>query len=107
MTDQEYMALALQLAEKGAGWTSPNPMVGAVLVKDGEIIGRGYHAKCGGLHAERAALAACTGDPAGATLYVTLEPCCHHGRQPPCTEAILQAKIARVVVGSCLRHPRC
>ena len=100
MTDQEYMALALQLAEKGAGWTSPNPMVGAVLVKDGEIIGRGYHAKCGGLHAERAALAACTGDPAGATLYVTLEPCCHHGRQPPCTEAILQAKIARVVVGS-------
>ena len=94
------MALALQLAEKGAGWTSPNPMVGAVLVKDGEIIGRGYHAKCGGLHAERAALAACTGDPAGATLYVTLEPCCHHGRQPPCTEAILQAKIARVVVGS-------
>ncbi len=100
MTDQEYMALALQLAEKGAGWTSPNPMVGAVLVKDGEIIGRGYHAKCGGLHAERAALAACTGDPAGAPLYVTLEPCCHHGRQPPCTEAILQAKIARVVVGS-------
>lgn len=100
MTDQEYMALALRLAEKGAGWTSPNPMVGAVLVKDGEIIGRGYHAKCGGLHAERAALAACTGDPAGATLYVTLEPCCHHGRQPPCTDAILQAKIARVVVGS-------
>lgn len=100
MTDQEYMALALQLAEKGAGWTSPNPMVGAVIVKDGEIIGRGYHAKCGGLHAERAALAACTGDPAWATLYVTLEPCCHHGRQPPCTDAILQAKIARVVVGS-------
>ena len=100
MTDQEYMALALQLAEKGAGWTSPNPMVGAVIVKDGEIIGQGYHAKCGGLHAERAALTACTGDPAGATLYVTLEPCCHHGRQPPCTDAILQARIARVVVGS-------
>ncbi len=100
MTDQEYMALALQLAEKGAGWTSPNPMVGAVIIKDGEIIGQGYHAKCGDLHAERAALAACTGDPAGATLYVTLEPCCHHGRQPPCTDAILQAKIARVVVGS-------
>lgn len=100
MTDQEYMALALQLAEKGAGWTSPNPMVGAVIVKNGEIIGQGYHAKCGDLHAERAALAACTGDPAGATLYVTLEPCCHHGRQPPCTDAILQAKIARVVVGS-------
>lgn len=100
MTDQEYMALALDLAKKGAGWTSPNPMVGAVIVKDGQIIAQGYHAKCGQLHAERAALAACTSDPAGATMYVTLEPCCHHGRQPPCTEAILQAGISRVVVGS-------
>lgn len=100
MTDQEYMALALELAKKGAGWTSPNPMVGAVIVKDGQIIAQGYHAKCGDLHAERAALAACEGDPAGATMYVTLEPCCHHGRQPPCTDAILEAGIARVVVGS-------
>ena len=100
MTDQEYMALALDLARKGAGWTSPNPMVGAVIVKDGQIIAQGYHAKCGDLHAERAALAACQGDPAGATMYVTLEPCCHHGRQPPCTDAILEAGIARVVVGS-------
>ena len=100
MTDQEYMALALELAKKGAGWTSPNPMVGAVIVKDGQIIAKGYHAKCGDLHAERAALAACEGDPAGATMYVTLEPCCHHGRQPPCTDAILEAGIARVVVGS-------
>lgn len=100
MNDQKYMALALDLARKGWGWTSPNPMVGAVIVKDGRIIGKGYHVKCGELHAERAALANCTEDPAGGTIYVTLEPCCHHGRQPPCTEAILQAKLARVVVGS-------
>ena len=86
--DKNYMALALELAERGAGWTSPNPMVGAVIVKDGAIIGQGYHARCGDLHAERAALKNCTGDPAGSTLYVTLEPCCHQGRQPPCTDAI-------------------
>ena len=106
MTDQEYMAQALSLAQKGAGWTSPNPMVGAVIVKDGQVIGQGYHAKCGDLHAERAALAACTQDPAGATMYVTLEPCCHQGRQPPCTEAILEAGIARVVVGSGDPNPK-
>ena len=94
------MAMALELAERGAGWTSPNPMVGAVLVKDGAVIGRGWHRRCGGLHAEREALADCTCSPAGATLYVTLEPCCHQGRQPPCTDAILEAGIARVVVGS-------
>ena len=94
------MALALALAERGAGRTSPNPMVGAVLVKDGAVIGQGWHQRCGALHAEREALAACTADPAGATLYVTLEPCCHQGRQPPCTDAILAAGIARVVVGS-------
>lgn len=100
MGDQVYMQRALALAERGRGWVSPNPMVGAVIVKDGRIIGEGYHARCGDLHAERAALAACTEDPRGATLYVTLEPCCHHGRQPPCTEAILEAGISRVVVGS-------
>ena len=82
MTDQDYMALALDLAQKGAGWTSPNPMVGAVLVKQGRIIGQGYHARWGDLHAERAALAACREDPAGSTLYVTLEPCCHQGKHP-------------------------
>jgi diaminohydroxyphosphoribosylaminopyrimidine deaminase/5-amino-6-(5-phosphoribosylamino)uracil reductase len=98
--DQDYMALALELAKKGVGWTSPNPMVGAVIVKDGRVIGQGYHTRCGELHAEREALAACTEDPVGSTIYVTLEPCCHHGRQPPCTEAILQAGITRVVVGS-------
>ena len=100
MTDQEYMARALALAETAKGWTAPNPMVGAVIVKDGRIIGEGCHERCGQPHAERNALARCTEDPAGATMYVTLEPCCHHGRQPPCVEAIIQAKIARVVVGS-------
>ena len=100
MTDSEYMRLALQLAQKGAGRVNPNPMVGAVIVKDGVIIGQGYHQQYGGLHAERNALAACTAPPQGATLYVTLEPCCHYGKTPPCTEAILESGIARVVIGS-------
>ena len=100
MNDSDFMRLALQLARKGCGWVAPNPMVGAVLVKDGRVIGQGYHQRYGGPHAERNALASCTESPAGATLYVTLEPCCHHGRQPPCTDAILEAGIARVVVGS-------
>ena len=81
-TDEQYMALSLDLSRKREGWTSPNPMVGAVIVKDGQVIGQGYHAKCGDLHAERAALANCQGDPAGATIYVTLEPCCHHRPAP-------------------------
>jgi len=92
MNDTDYMNLALELARRGMGWTSPNPMVGAVLVKNGEIIGQGWHTRYGELHAEREALKNCTGSPAGATLYVTLEPCCHQGRQPPCTQAILDAK---------------
>ena len=100
MEDRDYMRLALEEAKKGCGWVSPNPMVGAVIVKDGRILARGYHARCGEAHAERNALAACAEDPRGATMYVTLEPCCHHGRQPPCTDAILQAGIARVVVGA-------
>lgn len=100
MSDEEYMRLALHLAEKGCGWVSPNPMVGAVIVKEGRIIGRGWHEKYGGLHAERNALAACMESPAGSTLYVTLEPCCHYGKQPPCVDAILEAGIRRVVVGS-------
>ena len=106
MNDQTYMQQALDLAKKGWGWTSPNPMVGAVIVKEDRIIGQGYHAKYGDLHAERAALAACTEDPAGATMYVTLEPCCHQGKQPPCTDAILEAGIARVVVGSSDPNPQ-
>lgn len=100
MKDGEYMRLALQLAEKGRGWTAPNPMVGAVVVKDGRIIGQGWHERYGEPHAERNALAACTETPEGATLYVTLEPCCHYGKQPPCVDAILEAGIRRVAVGS-------
>ena len=84
MNDKDYMRLALQLAKKGCGWTSPNPMVGAVVVKEGRIIGQGWHQRYGQAHAERNALASCTEDPRGATLYVTLEPCCHYGKQPPC-----------------------
>lgn len=105
MNDTDYMRLALQLAERGAGWTSPNPMVGAVIVKEGRIIGQGWHARYGELHAERRALCSCTEDPAGGTMYVTLEPCCHHGKQPPCTDAVLEAGIARVVVGSADPNP--
>jgi diaminohydroxyphosphoribosylaminopyrimidine deaminase/5-amino-6-(5-phosphoribosylamino)uracil reductase len=82
---------------------NPNPLVGAVVVRDGEVVGEGFHAELGDLHAERAALADCRErgeDPAGATMYVTLEPCAHQGRQPPCVEAILEAGIARVVIAS-------
>ena len=106
MTDQDYMRRAIRLAWQGAGWTSPNPMVGAVVVKDGRIIGEGAHLRWGQLHAERNALAACTEDPAGATIYVTLEPCCHYGRTPPCTEILLEKKIARVVIGSRDPNPK-
>lgn len=90
--DEEYMRMALELAVKGKGWVAPNPMVGAVIVRDdGKVIGQGYHERYGELHAERNALKNCLESPQGATIYVTLEPCCHHGRQPPCTEAILEA----------------
>jgi diaminohydroxyphosphoribosylaminopyrimidine deaminase / 5-amino-6-(5-phosphoribosylamino)uracil reductase len=101
--DQAHLNRALELAERGRGKVSPNPLVGAVVVRDGEVIGEGYHAELGDLHAERAALADCRErgeDPAGATMFVTLEPCAHQGRQPPCTEAILEAGIRRLVVGS-------
>ena len=103
-TESAHLRRALELAEAGRGAVSPNPLVGAVLAgPGGEVIGEGFHAEVGGLHAERAALEDCRArgaDPAGATLYVTLEPCAHHGRQPPCTEAILEAGIARVVYAS-------
>jgi diaminohydroxyphosphoribosylaminopyrimidine deaminase / 5-amino-6-(5-phosphoribosylamino)uracil reductase len=101
--DREHLLRALELAEHGRGKVSPNPLVGAVVVRDGEVIGEGFHAELGDLHAERAALADCRErgeDPAGATVYVTLEPCAHEGRQPPCVEAILEAGIARVVIAS-------
>jgi diaminohydroxyphosphoribosylaminopyrimidine deaminase/5-amino-6-(5-phosphoribosylamino)uracil reductase len=102
-TDQAHLRRALELAERGRGRVSPNPLVGAVVVRDGEVVGEGFHAELGGPHAERAALADCwerCEDPAGATMYVTLEPCAHQGRQPPCVEAILAAGIARVVIAS-------
>ncbi|MGI6216866.1 MAG: bifunctional diaminohydroxyphosphoribosylaminopyrimidine deaminase/5-amino-6-(5-phosphoribosylamino)uracil reductase RibD [Coriobacteriales bacterium] len=103
--DKQYMARALELAERGMGFTSPNPMVGAVIVKDGRVIGEGWHEKFGELHAERNALANCTDSPEGATIYVSLEPCCHYGKTPPCTEALVEAGISRVVIGSSDPNP--
>jgi len=109
--DERFMKKALELAEKGRGFTSPNPMVGAVIVKDGKIIGEGFHEIYGGKHAEVNAIESCLLDsdktknrrpkiqnPKGATLYVTLEPCSHHGKTPPCTDAIIKAGIKRVVI---------
>ena len=102
---EEDMRRALELARKGEGHTSPNPMVGCVVVKDGRIISEGYHEKYGEFHAERNALTRCTEDTAGADLYVTLEPCCHQGKTPPCTDIIIEKKIARVFVGSMDSNP--
>ena len=102
MTHEEYMRRALELSLRGTGRVSPNPLVGAVIVKNGRIIGEGWHAVFGSLHAERAALENCRSrgeDPAGADIYVTLEPCCHHGKQPPCTDALIEAGIRRVFTG--------
>lgn len=98
MDDRYFMKMALDLAVKGTGYTSPNPMVGAVVVKDGRVVGSGYHKRVGGHHAEVNAIDAAGEHAKGATLYVTLEPCNHTGRTPPCTEKILEAGIKRVVV---------
>ena len=101
--DYKFMRHAINLAKKGEGFTNPNPLVGSVIVKDGKIIGEGFHKKYGELHAEREALKNCLerkNNPEGATLYVTLEPCCHFGKQPPCTQAIIQSGIKKVIVGS-------
>lgn len=103
---EEYMRRAIYLAKKGCGYTNPNPMVGAVIVKDGKIIGEGYHEKIGGLHAERNALKNCTEDPKGAEIYVTLEPCCHYGKTPPCTQALIEAGIKKVYVGNTDPNPK-
>ena len=100
--DRLRLARALELAEGGRGRVNPNPLVGAVIARDGRVLGEGFHAELGGLHAERAALEDVQSrgeDPAGATMYVTLEPCAHSGRQPPCTDAIVEAGIARLVIG--------
>ncbi len=106
MTDQDYMKRAIELAKRGTGQTNPNPLVGAVIVKDGRIIGEGYHRRYGELHAERNAIASLTESAKGAAIYVTLEPCCHYGKTPPCTEAILENGIARVVIGSRDPNPK-
>lgn len=103
---EKYMRRALELAKKGAGRTSPNPMVGCVVVKDGKIVAEGYHEHVGGFHAERNALTHCKEDVGGADLYVTLEPCCHFGRTPPCTDIIIERHIGRVIIGSLDVDPR-
>ncbi len=97
---------ALELAERGRGTTRPNPIVGAVVVRDGEIVGEGWHERAGEPHAEVIALAAAGERARGATLYVTLEPCAHEGRTPPCVDAVLEAGIARVVAGSLDPNPK-
>src|SRR3954451_3977659 len=100
-TDRLYLARAIELAARGRGRVSPNPLVGAVVVKHGEVVGEGWHAVVGGPHAEVAAIAdAGDTDLKSATMYVSLEPCCHDGRTPPCTEAIARSGIGRVVVAS-------
>jgi diaminohydroxyphosphoribosylaminopyrimidine deaminase/5-amino-6-(5-phosphoribosylamino)uracil reductase len=93
-----HMRRALRLAEQGKPWTFPNPLVGAVIVKNGKRIGEGFHAKFGESHAEVVALNACEEDPHGATLYVSLEPCCHEGKTPPCTQAVINSGIKKVVI---------
>lgn len=102
--DTPLMQRALALAQQAWGRTAPNPMVGCVLVRDGKIIGEGYHHKAGGPHAEVEALRSCA-DPAGATAYVTLEPCCTTGRTPPCTQALIRAGVSRVVIGALDPNP--
>jgi diaminohydroxyphosphoribosylaminopyrimidine deaminase/5-amino-6-(5-phosphoribosylamino)uracil reductase len=104
--DEAWMARAVALAEGGRGRTSPNPMVGAVLVRDGRVVGEGFHQAAGRAHAEAAALAAAGADAAGATCYVTLEPCAHHGRTPPCADALVTAGVARVVAAMPDPDPR-
>lgn len=107
--DAWTMNRALRLAEKARGWTEPNPMVGAVLMKDGERIGEGFHTRYGAAHAEVEAFKQCKElgfDPQGATLYVTLEPCCHHGKTPPCVEAVIASGVSRVVIASQDPNPK-
>ena len=99
-SDKKYMRAALKEAVKGSGKVSPNPLVGAVIVKNGKIIGRGYHKKYGEKHAEINAIESCSESPAGSDMYVTLEPCSHHGKTPPCTDRITSEKIKRVFIGS-------
>lgn len=103
MNDEHFMRRALEVAERGRYSVSPNPMVGCVVVRDGEVIGEGFHERAGDAHAEVVALAR-AGDARGATMYVTLEPCAHHGRTPPCADAVIAAAVARVVVATADPH---
>src|SRR5256714_2804887 len=100
-----YLERALELAERGRGTTHPNPVVGAVLVRGGEVVGEGWHERKGGPHAEVVALAAAGQRARGATLYVTMEPCAHHGSTPPCTEAVIAAGVTKVVAGALDPNP--
>ncbi len=103
--DNHFMREAIRLARKGIGKTSPNPIVGAVIVRNGKITGRGYHKKYGDWHAEINAIKDANGNVKGATLYITLEPCCHYGKTPPCVETLIKEKIERVVVGTLDPNP--
>lgn len=105
-TDQAWMAHALRLAEQGRYSTAPNPRVGCVIVRDGVLVGEGWHRRAGGPHAERHALAAAAERARGATVYVTLEPCSHHGRTPPCADALVEAGVGRVVCAMVDPNPR-
>ena len=104
--DLTFLRESLSLARRGMGWTNPNPMVGVILVKDGQVIGKGYHKKAGLAHAEIEALASCKESPEGSTLYSNLEPCSHFGRTSPCIDEIIKAKIARVVCSTLDPNPK-
>ena len=105
LADEIYMRRALRLAKRGEGCVSPNPLVGSVIVRGDRVIGEGYHQRCGGNHAEINAILNATDSIDGATIYITLEPCCHHGRTPPCIDALLACRPARVVVGTTDPNP--
>ena len=104
MEDLEYMHLALELAKHGEGRVNPNPLVGAVVVKNGKIIGKGYHHEYGGPHAEVFALQEAGEEAKGATIYVTLEPCSHYGKTPPCAKKIIDSGIKRCVISVSYTH---
>ena len=104
--DTHWMVLALKLAEKGRGWVSPNPLVGACLIKKNRLIASGFHAKFGGPHAEAEVIRKAGKNSRGATLYVTLEPCSTYGKTPPCIDAVLSAGIKRVVVAAIDSNPK-
>lgn len=103
--DSKYMKLAIKISKKGVGKVNPNPLVGAIIVKDNKIIGQGYHEYYGGNHAEVNAFENLSDNPEGATIYVTLEPCSHYGKTPPCVDKIIDNKISKVVIGTLDPNP--